>query len=665
MKKENLDKLASDLQALGAESLLNDEQKGRMLLKIEGAARLSDKLVQMAEEKYLSDGLRHRMLQAIRQTIEERGSQPFWQSWWLFRNWRSSVATFLIALFGLSIVVVSPFELRTTRASKWTFLTEVKGEVFVNRNGRTMSVDKNFVLEEGDLIFTRSDSFVTVRYLDDSVTRLGDNTSLEIKRLYVRPDNAVETEVELQLISGQIWASVYNLIDEDAHFAVETDTALANVSSKAAFEISSENSVTTLAVFDNVVDLSDKQGSKQVQPVLSGFKAEVKMTEQPASGKVKLATITVAKNINEDDWAKLNLGLDKQHQKLLKDENIQLAANSTALDESLVGTIADWKDGTKALFANADIEKARQKFLSVQLGFMKAQKLLQANDAQSRREATPLILQYKTGVKEIMADYQNLRAKDQGQADKLFSWMKEEIDLQRKSFSLILPGDKLFIAKEALSDAASNFAQDSAQKTEFYLANSKNRLIEMQGMIDNGDITGAEGALRSYVNGLNELVANVEKVDVAKLQGSLFNLLNEQTDQVKLLASIEQKLKNKTLTDLAEAVHKVKLESVTKLVAVVKTYYNNGIPMLMVMDLKNTVITYLGREDGVVRSRMIQDLELVLQNYPEYRSVKHPQINRSAIDGQQSEIIIEVQSTEEVALHSAAEEQLDSGEEQP
>ena len=664
MKKENLDKLASDLQALGAESLLNDEQKGRMLLKIEGAARLSDKLVQMAEEKYLSDGLRHRMLQAIRQTIEERGSQPFWQSWWLFRNWRSSVATFLIALFGLSIVVVSPFELRTTRASKWTFLTEVKGEVFVNRNGRTMSVDKNFVLEEGDLIFTRSDSFVTVRYLDDSVTRLGDNTSLEIKRLYVRPDNAVETEVELQLISGQIWASVYNLIDEDAHFAVETDTALANVSSKAAFEISSENSVTTLAVFDNVVDLSDKQGSKQVQPVLSGFKAEVKMTEQPASGKVKLATITVAKNINEDDWAKLNLGLDKQHQKLLKDENIQLAANSTALDESLVGTIADWKDGTKALFANADIEKARQKFLSVQLGFMKAQKLLQANDAQSRREATPLILQYKTGVKEIMADYQNLRAKDQGQADKLFSWMKEEIDLQRKSFSLILPGDKLFIAKEALSDAASNFAQDSAQKTEFYLANSKNRLIEMQGMIDNGDITGAEGALRSYVNGLNELVANVEKVDVAKLQGSLFNLLNEQTDQVKLLASIEQKLKNKTLTDLAEAVHKVKLESVTKLVAVVKTYYSNGIPMLMVMDLKNTVITYLGREDGVVRSRMIQDLELVLQNYPEYRSVKRPQINRSAIDGQQSEIIIEVQSTEEVALHSAAEEQLDSGEEQ-
>lgn len=664
MKKENLDKLAADLQALGAESLLNEEQKGQLMMRIESSVRLSEKLDQIAEERYLSDGLRRRMFQSIRQTVEEKGEQPFWQSWWIFRNWRSSVATFLIAIFGLSLVVVSPLELRTTRAAKWTFLTEVKGEVFVNRNGRTMAVDKNFVLEEGDLIFTRNDSFVTVRYLDDSVTRLGDNTSLEIKKLYVRPDNAVQTEVELQLISGQIWASVYNLIDEDAHFAVETDTALANVSSKAAFEISSENSVTTLAVFDNVVDLSDKQGSKQVQPVLSGFKAEVKMANQPANGKTKLATITVAKNTNEDDWAKMNLGLDKEHQKVLKEENIQLAANSTALDESLVGTIADWKDSTKALFANADIEKTRQRFLSIQLGFLKAQKLLQNNDAQSRRDATPLILQYKTGVKEIMADYQNLRSKDQVQADKLIAWMKEEIDLQRKSSSLILPGDRLFIAKEALSDAASNFAQDSAEKTEYYLANSKTRLIEMQGMIDNGDITGAEGALRSYVNGLNELVANVEKVDVAKLQGSLFNLLNEQTDQVKLLASIEQKLNNKNLTNLADAVHKVKLDSVTKLVAVVKSYHKSGIPMLMVMDLKNTVITYLGREDGSVRSRMIQDLETVLQDYPEYRSVKHPQVNRSAIDGQQSEIIIEVESTEEVALHAAPEELLDSSEKQ-
>lgn len=664
MKKENLDKLAADLQALGAESLLNEEQKGQLMMRIESSVRLSEKLDQIAEERYLSDGLRRRMFQSIRQTVEEKGEQPFWHSWWIFRNWRSSVATFLIAIFGLSLVVVSPLELRTTRAAKWTFLTEVKGEVFVNRNGRTMAVDKNFVLEEGDLIFTRNDSFVTVRYLDDSVTRLGDNTSLEIKKLYVRPDNAVQTEVELQLISGQIWASVYNLIDEDAHFAVETDTALANVSSKAAFEISSENSVTTLAVFDNVVDLSDKQGSKQVQPVLSGFKAEVKMADQPANGKTKLATITVAKNTNEDDWAKMNLGLDKEHQKVLKEENIQLAANSTALDESLVGTIADWKDSTKALFANADIEKTRQRFLSIQLGFLKAQKLLQNNDAQSRRDATPLILQYKTGVKEIMADYQNLRSKDQVQADKLIAWMKEEIDLQRKSSSLILPGDRLFIAKEALSDAASNFAQDSAEKTEYYLANSKTRLIEMQGMIDNGDITGAEGALRSYVNGLNELVANVEKVDVAKLQGSLFNLLNEQTDQVKLLASIEQKLNNKNLTNLADAVHKVKLDSVTKLVAVVKSYHKSGIPMLMVMDLKNTVISYLGREDGSVRSRMIQDLEQVLQDYPEYRSVKHPQVNRSAIDGQQSEIIIEVESTEEVALHAAPEELLDSSEKQ-
>ncbi|MCC6643596.1 FecR domain-containing protein, partial [Candidatus Peregrinibacteria bacterium] len=590
MKKDNFDNLEQFLSEGSTQNWLSEENKSSMLASIQQCIALSEKLAAIGEEKFLTEGLKRRMLNSIRETVEDEVEKPFWQGLWIFRNWRSSVASMLILMLAFSVVIVSPFELRTTRAAKWTFLTDVRGEVFVNRDGRTMAVDRNFVLDEGDLIFTREESFVTIRYLDDSVTRLGNNTSMEIKRLYVRPDNAVQTEVELQLISGQIWAAVYNLIDDDSHFIVETNSAKANVSSKAAFELTAEPNSTKLAVFDNVVDLTDKQGTKQAQPILSGFKAEV-TTTQKIDSKNLVATIVVEKNSDEDDWVKLNLNLDKEHAEQLKEESIQLAANTTAVDESLVGTLADIKANTKALFANPDIEKVRQKFLNVQVGFLKAEKLLEtaSQDNDNRRQATPLIIQYKTAVREIMEDYDRLKEKDADQAQRLLAWMKEEIGLQKKSLSLTLPGEKLFLAKEAIVEVEANFARTPAQKSGYYLDISSNRLMEMKGMIANNNLNGAEGVLKSYLSGLEVLVGNVEKANVDELQSSLFALLNAQIKQFKLLTSIEEDLLAKEADDLADRVRKVKLDSVTKLVSIVKTYYKNGIPMLTVLDLKNTV----------------------------------------------------------------------------
>ncbi|MGL5830621.1 MAG: hypothetical protein ACRCZE_00555, partial [Candidatus Altimarinota bacterium] len=121
-------------------------------------------------------------------------SNNFW------KTVQAPVATFVLFVVGLGILTVSPLEMKLTKASKWTFLEEVRGEVYVNRDGQILAVDKNFALEEGDLLITRADSFVVVRFLDDSVARLGANTSLEVKKLYVAPENMSRTQVELSLI---------------------------------------------------------------------------------------------------------------------------------------------------------------------------------------------------------------------------------------------------------------------------------------------------------------------------------------------------------------------------------------------------------------------------------------------------------------------------------
>lgn len=627
--------LSDDLGHLGNEDLLLPSQKALMKANIleaieaaESTVKLSDDQFTLAERvravsdgKLLSNYQKDLIYEGIMQRLNEKKF-----SWrdvlWAFRSWKSSVATLMIGLFALASFAVAPFELRVTRASKWTFLEDVQGEVFVNRNGRVMNVDKDFALEEGDLVFTRVGSFVTIRYLDDSVTRLGENTSLEIKKLYVRPDNAVQTQVELSLLGGYLWASVYNLIDNESSFIIETENARADVSNKAAFEIKSNSDTTVLTVFDNVVDVTKKDQSTNIQPVVAGFKAEIK--DNPVHLASLPDDILIEKNSSSaDQWVITNLDLDKKHQEKLKEENLEFAANSTA-SENTLGILADFKDTTKSLFANADIEQARQRFLEVHLGVIKAQELLDKadNNNQLRRKATPLLIQYKTAIKEIMVNFPSLYDQDPEQAEKLLAKMREEVDLQRKALSLVIPGEKLYVVKETVNEGGYYLARTSADRANYLLDRAKNRLLETQTLVGKNDLKGAEASFRTYLKGLDDLVKEVEKSQVAEIEGSLFALLDQQIKQFKALTAIESELLDKNDQRLSGLVSSVKNDSAKKLVDIVKFYRKNGIPFTTILELKNTTEQYVAKSDD--KTAMLADLDGVLKSYPEYQSLPKP-----------------------------------------
>lgn len=632
---EGLEPLANELSRLGQEDFLSMPQKSLMKANILEAIEiasdraempaaqgaLADRIQAVSAGRMLSNYQRNMLYEGVMQRVNEKRFS-WTKIFWAFRSWKSSVASLMILLFALASFTVAPFELRVTRASKWTFLEDVQGEVFVNRDGRVMAVDKDFSLEEGDLIFTRTGSFVTIRYLDDSVTRLGENTSLEIKKLFVRPDNAVETQVELNLLGGYLWASVYNLIDNQSSFVIETENARADVSNKATFELKSNSDITTLVVFDNVVDVSKKDQVTNVQPVIAGFKAEIK--DNPVYLASLPSDILIEKNSDSaDQWVITNLDLDKKHQEKLKEENLEFAASSAASDSAL-GVLADFKDTTIALFANADIEQARQRFLEVHLGIIKAQELLDKanNNNQFRRQATPLLIQYKIAIKEIMAGYPNLYAQDAEQAERLLAKIREEVDLQRKALSLVAPGEKLYVVKETINEGGYYLAQNSAERASYLLGRSKNRLLETQNLISKNDLKGAEASFRTYLRGLDELIKEVEKSQVTEIEGNLFALLDEQIKQLKALTAIESELLNKNDQRLSGLVSAVKNDSAKKLVDIVKYYRKNGIPFTTIVELKNTTEEYVTKSDD--KTTMLADLDGVLKIYPEYLNLPKP-----------------------------------------
>lgn len=644
-----LQKLVSALENTSSEPYLSEAQKSSMrhslLALIEARNEslpadlgvLADKVGEIANENYLGSYQKKLIFKSVIGRAGRRLSREI-SSLWVFRNWRSGLASVLTFALLLGIFVTAPFDLRMTRASKWTFLEKVSGEVFINRNGRIFGAGPNFGLQQGDLIFTGAGSSVAIRYLDDSVTRLGENTSLEISRLYVRPENAVKTQVELSLLGGQVWASVYNLIDGESRFVIETDNARADVNSRASFAITSMDDITVLSVFDNVVDLSKKTGkAPYVQSIVAGFQAEV------SSNPFKVASagsdIFVQKILNDNNqWVIANMALDQEHQNALKAENKQFIADAVVSAQTL-GMLADFRDNTKSLFANADVEKARQRFLDVHLGFITAQEYLGKADRNNnfRQQATPLLIQYKVAIQEINDAYEGLKAQDAGQADILLAQMKEEVDLQRKALSLALPSEALYTAKLVVMEAGGYFARTSSEKAVYLLDRSRNRLLEIQNLIAKNNLQDAEAIFRTYLNGLNTLVSEVEKAQVSDIEANLFALLDEQIKQFKLLTVIESKLLAKNDQRLTGLVTAVKNDSLSKLIEIVKVYRKNGFPLNTLMGLKNTIEEFF--PDSIQKDESLADLQQLLMEYPEYVQMKEAE-NVQLINSQIRDAVI-------------------------
>ena len=121
-----------------------------------------------------------------------------------------------------------------------TTLVVMKGEVYVNGE----KVGESRILEVWDKIETGSGSRALINFFDNSVTRLRDNTVLEISELDVNPDNRMETNILLKLDAGEVWSKVTKIVTQNSSFEVETYNTIAAVRG-SAFDIAVNNETQT------------------------------------------------------------------------------------------------------------------------------------------------------------------------------------------------------------------------------------------------------------------------------------------------------------------------------------------------------------------------------------------------------------------------------------
>lgn len=94
-------------------------------------------------------------------------------------------------------------------------------------NNTVLALDVQKQLQEKDIIQTGKKSFWIIEWGDGSVTRMGENTKIQVEKSFVSQDRTV-IQVMFQIFSGKTWSNVLSYVPNESYFRqVFEDTEVA------------------------------------------------------------------------------------------------------------------------------------------------------------------------------------------------------------------------------------------------------------------------------------------------------------------------------------------------------------------------------------------------------------------------------------------------------
>jgi len=123
---------------------------------------------------------------------------------------RKAVSAFLVFAMCIGLFGFLNISTHIAMAGSFTSIENFRGDVFVERGGETMVVSDDMRLYEGDAVYTSGNGWVSIKFLDDSVSRLKEDSGVLIKKLFRSDENSSVTNVEVEIEMGDVWSRVLN-----------------------------------------------------------------------------------------------------------------------------------------------------------------------------------------------------------------------------------------------------------------------------------------------------------------------------------------------------------------------------------------------------------------------------------------------------------------------
>ncbi|NIA01780.1 MAG: hypothetical protein GWP15_00170 [Nitrospirae bacterium] len=535
--EDNQEQLA--LEALG--EALKGVQKPKLdeARKLALRSRIQSQLEVPLVEAIVHQGIRFSLGVDVRARIKERvfaliektQQKKFTiTNFFLFQKKLVAVAmlffvTFTMFMFmGVSTDVVY--------ASGFTVLDSFEGEVSVERDGEMIELEKDMRIFEKDRIVTGADGKATIRFFDDSVSRLSGETEIVIDVLYRPVESIVTSYVEIDLLSGNMWSKVLNLVEKKSLFVIQYSDVF-TATRKAAFNVSVFDADVEVDVYKNVVEVVTP---KVVETVVSGEKAVL--------GQESYVEVTkIEEEDKASDWVKGNLDNDKIY--VAEVEETVLA---TKIDASGVDVEDDF-DGKNSFTENAlllmtfdDIKEMKMRLDLAEKKLIAAE--VKLNDSNITIEDSIAVEQAISSYSDMVVDYVNfvedVRTTDYEYAEELEQYVEDKILLQKKNLSLVLPDSPSYEIKETVGELEILIADDVDEEIVVKSGQVLSKLSEAEDVLEKGDEELAMQIVGDYKDGVDNVIKVIDSIDDEEEKDLKNELIDDVEVGIKLLDEIEK-----------------------------------------------------------------------------------------------------------------------------
>ncbi|HLG25649.1 MAG TPA: DUF5667 domain-containing protein, partial [Candidatus Gracilibacteria bacterium] len=500
---------------------------------------------------------------------------------------RSFAGALLLFFFVLTSVLLLPFQVPVTFA-RATVLDQVNGDVVIVRNNAILKAVPEMELREGDAIVTKDGGSATIRFFDDSLSRLSENTDLLLRRLQTGLFLTSASEIELFLSRGRVWTNVVTLIDDDSNFTIDTTRLQARVEKKAVFDLHETDDSTQVAVFNNVVRIVSSHAPAEVPKTLvAGYSAELADVAAQELAIERLPKHEISQR-EKSPWFDENLTSDEQYEVSFMEEK----------EEEIVAHELSSLAQPGQVLSNSEAEQLRLRFQDSLKIYAQAQAdLVQGGQEDALKE----LEEFERTTSEILAALEGLE--DPLFADMLRASMQEQISIRLKEFVAFSPNHPLYKSKQSLESIQLELSVSDAEKAETELSQTESMLLEIEQLVHDKKPGLAASTLLRYQERTNEFSLTIDGKDTPAVEETFDDLIRRQADQIKLLTAIEQSLVHLDEKDFREQVVAVREETLRKFVIAFEQL-PYAVPQDVLSEVKDLYDTY--GEEGSSEEEIIE-----------------------------------------------------------
>lgn len=232
-------------------------------------------------------------------------------------------ATFIMRSGGTPEFIIDDILAPTAAADYYAEENRLKVEKgtasILRADGEEEVVEIETTVGIGDTILISAGGEATLYWFDDSISRLSGGTEITIDKADYNPENINETDIGFEVVTGEVWSKVQNLVDEDSEFLSYSGNIVAGVRG-STYNFTVKNGMIEVDSIRHAAFIGERSGTEIdfAKTIISGRQALIDQSKKFKS----LDQIMEVKNIGEERLQDLqeNIRKDKKDERVINEK---------------------------------------------------------------------------------------------------------------------------------------------------------------------------------------------------------------------------------------------------------------------------------------------------------------------------------------------------------